>query len=177
MEIAYFLKTLKIYCVFFQDIKQISRIVTSAGKKMILDPDIVVYHDHPLKSLKASFSRALGFSFNHAVVMRSFYGKLVCGSGSSSMITPTYVLRELLSISRISAYFELYPEASKRNIRISLIEFIIIRILGSKLGALAGVLRGSTIRDASYSKIPDLHKHINNVPKNITPIMRKNVIQ
>ena len=150
--------------------------VTSAGKKMVLDPDIVVYHDHPLKSLKASFRRALGYSYNHAVVMRSFYGRLVCGSGSSSMITPSYVLKELLSINGISAYFELYPEAAKRNIRINLVEFIVIRILGSKLGAFAGVLSGSAIRDVSYSKIPDLHNRVEKVPR-MAAMIRKNVVQ
>jgi len=138
---------------------------TKAGMKMILDPEIVVYHDHPLGSLRASFSRSFGYALNHAIVMRTFYGKLVSGSGSSSIVTPTYVMRELLSINGILAYRELYPEALKHNIRINLLEFVFIRFLGSKLGAFVGVLRGSTIRNVSYSKIPNLHKIVDKPSK------------
>lgn len=132
--------------------------VMNAGGKMVLDPDIIVYHDHPLKSLRGSFSRSLGYALNNAIVTRTFYGRLVSGSGSSVAVTPSYVIRELLSINGIQAYREFYPEATCKNIRINLIEFIIVRFLGCKLGSFLGVLRGATIKDASYSKIPDLHR-------------------
>jgi glycosyltransferase involved in cell wall biosynthesis len=140
------------------------------GGKMILDPEIVVYHDHPFKSLRSSFLRSLGYSLNHTIVMRSSYGRLVSGSDSPSLVTPSSVIKELFAINGILVFRELYSEASKRKINTNLLEFVVIRILGSKLGVLIGVIKGSMIRKASYSKIPDLHKQTEKLTKN-SPII------
>jgi len=150
--------------------------VISSGKKMILDPEIIVYHDHPLKSIKASFLRSLGYSSNHAIVMRTNFGRLVSGSGSSSMITPSYVIREALLITGVTAYMELHQEARNRNIKVSLPEFIFIRFIGCKLGVFIGVIRGSMIRNVSYSKILNSHKKAYDLPP-IGSIINDKVIQ
>jgi len=128
---------------------------------MILDPSIVVYHDHPFKSVRGSFLRAAGYSLNHVIVMRSFYGRLVCGSGSPAMVSLGSLIRESLGINAVRTYLELYPEAVRRNIKVSLIQFVIIRFLGSKIIPQAiGIMRGSIIRHVSYSDVPDLHQKI-----------------
>jgi len=147
-----------------------------SGGRMILDPEIIVYHDHPFKSLRSSFLRSLGYSLNHTIVMRSSYGRLVSGSDSPSLVTPASVIREILAINGISVYCELYRQARNRKIQVNLVEFIIIRILGCKLGVLLGVLKGSMIRNVSYSNIPNLHKQTEKL-FTVTPLIEKSVIQ
>jgi hypothetical protein len=110
-------------------------------------------------------------------VKRSSYGRLVSGSNSPSLSTPSSVLRELFCINGINVYRKLHYEASKRKIESSLIEFMVLRIIGSKLGVLLGVLRGSIIRNVSYSNMPNIHSTGNNSKlKMSTEIGEKKVI-
>lgn len=132
------------------------RVVRSGGK-MILDPDIEVYHDHPFKSYKLSFMRSFGYTFNHVIVMKTSYGRLVLGSGSPAMIQVSTLVKELLLINGIKVYRQLHCEAFKRNIRVSLTEFLFIRMLSRELGQLLGAFLAGIRHKVSLETISDLH--------------------
>lgn len=135
------------------------RVIRNGGK-MVLDPAIQVYHDHPFKSLKGSFLRSEGYAFNHVIVMRATYGRLVSGSGAPAMISIGTILREWTSFNAVKAYRQNCDEIRKHGICINLLEFVFIRFIAVKLGQFSGILRGSAKRNVSYSSIPDLHKQI-----------------
>ncbi len=132
------------------------RIVRS-GKKMVLDPDIEVYHDHPLNSCQASFKRSFQYAFNHALVMKSTYGRIVTGSGTPAMLPIGSLIREWLLINGIRAYRESIQRAGENGIRIGLSKFLLIRILSTKLGQWLGVFLAIVKREVSLSEIANTH--------------------
>jgi GT2 family glycosyltransferase len=40
--------------------------------KMIMDPEIEIYHDHPLRSMRNSFRRAFAYARNHVLLLRMY---------------------------------------------------------------------------------------------------------
>ena len=133
------------------------------GGKMILDPEIEVYHDHPFKSVRGSFLRSKGYALNHVIVMRATYGRLVSGSGAPAMISIGTLAREWFLINAVHAYRQNIKAARKWNIDSGLLDFIRIRLIAVKLGQFVGILQGMSIRNVAYSSIPDLHKQIEKI--------------
>ncbi len=131
------------------------RVVRSGGK-MVLDPDIEVYHDHPFKSFKGSFTRSFGYAVNHLLVMRVVYGRIVTGSGSPTMLPIGSLLREWTCLAGIRAYRENRSRALQVGISVGLPEFLFIRLFSTKLGQMTGVFAGAVKRKGSKS-IRDLH--------------------
>jgi len=139
--------------------------VVRAGGRMILDPEIEVYHDHPFGSFKASFNRSLGYAVNHVLVMRTVYGKIVSGSGSPAMLPISSLIREWTCIAGVKTYKEHAAKAFETGIRTSLPEFLFIRLFSTKLGQGIGVFLGATKRKVAFKSVIDLHKraHANEV--------------
>jgi glycosyltransferase involved in cell wall biosynthesis len=135
------------------------RIVRS-GKKMVLDPTIEVYHDHPLNSCRASFKRSFQYAFNHALVMRTSYGRIVTGSGAPAMLPVDSLIKEWLLINGIRAYRESLQRARENGISISLSKFLLIRITSTKLGQWVGVFSALVKRRVSLSGIANTHNQI-----------------
>ena len=132
---------------------------------MILDPKIVVYHDHLFKSTRGSYLRSKGYALNHVLVMRATYGQLVSGSGQPAMAPLSAIVKEALLINAVKTYRHDYSRASEEGIRISLLEFIVIRLLSTKLGQLVGIIKGATKHGVSFLDIPDLHRKIETSPE------------
>jgi succinoglycan biosynthesis protein ExoA len=133
------------------------RVVRSGGK-MVLDPEIEVYHDHPFKSFKGSFTRSYGYAVNHLLVMRAVYGRIVTGSGSPTMLPIGSLLREWTAVAGIAAYKENRSKALAAGIRVSLPEFLFIRLFSTKLGQMVGVFVGAVKRKVAFRSVIDLHK-------------------
>ncbi len=121
------------------------------GGKMVLDPSIEVYHDHPLGSLSLSFTRSFRYARNHIVIMRGVFGKTVSGSGTPKILALGTWIREWTLINAVRTYKEIRPKAYRRNIRVSLIEFLLIYILSTKLGQVLGVIAGVTKKGVELS--------------------------
>lgn len=138
--------------------------VVRCGGKMILDPEIEVYHDHPLGSFSASFRRSFGYAVNHVLVMRAVYGRIVSGSGAPAMVPVSSVLKELTGLAGVKAYTESIAEASALGIRTNLFEFMFIRLFSTKLGQLLGVVAGATKRKVAFRSVIDLHKRLQPSP-------------
>jgi glycosyltransferase involved in cell wall biosynthesis len=132
--------------------------VIKGGGKMILDPEIEVYHDHPFLSFKKSFVRSMGYAINHVLVMRAVYGRIVAGSGQPAMLPVWSLIKESVGITGVVVYKERRNRAFSMGIRISLPEFVFIRLFSTKLGQMAGVLIGATRRKVTFKSIVDLHK-------------------
>jgi glycosyltransferase involved in cell wall biosynthesis len=139
-----------------QDTEFAFRLVRSGGR-MILDPAIEVYHDHPFVSLRKSFLRSLGYTVNHVLIMRACYGRMVAGSGNPARIPLGFLVKEGSGINGVQVYKEVRDRALSAGIRISLPEFVFIRLLSTKLGQSVGVLVGATRRKVTLGSILDLH--------------------
>lgn len=127
------------------------------GSRMILDPEIEVYHDHPFKSYKLSFMRSFGYTLNHVIVMRSSYGRIVSGSGSPAMVPVSTLLKEWFLLNGIKVYRELYFKGLKSGIRVGLPEFLFIRMVSRELGLLIGAFVGAIRPRVTLLSISDLH--------------------
>jgi len=125
---------------------------------MVLDPEIEVYHDHPFKSFKGSFTRSYGYAVNHLLVMRAVYGRIVTGSGSPTMLPIGSLLREWTAIAGVAAYKENRSKALAAGIEVSLPEFLFIRLFSTKLGQMVGVFVGAVKRKVAFRSVIDLHK-------------------
>jgi glycosyltransferase involved in cell wall biosynthesis len=132
------------------------RVVTMGGK-MILDPQIEVYHDHPFKSYKLSFMRSFGYSLNHVIVMRASYGRIVSGSGSPAMVPVSTLVKEWFLVNGVKVYRELYFQGLKSGIHVSLLEFLSIRMFSRELGQLIGAFVGAIRPRVTLLSISDLH--------------------
>lgn len=128
------------------------------GGKMVLDPEIEVYHDHPFKSFRGSFTRSFGYTVNHVLVMRAAYGRIVAGSGAPTMLPITALLREWTGLAGISTYRENRSKALAVGIRVGLPEFLFTRLFSTKLGQLTGAFVGATTRKPAFASVTDLHK-------------------
>jgi glycosyltransferase involved in cell wall biosynthesis len=140
------------------------RVIRSGGK-MVLDPEIEVYHDHPFRSVRGSYLRSSGYALNHVIVMRAAYGRLVSGSGSPAMISLGTFIKEWLALNAIRTYRQNYKEAYQKKIQIGLLEFLAIRLISTKLGQIIGIARGVIKRNVTYSSIPDMHNITEKVTK------------
>lgn len=133
------------------------------GARLVVDPDLVVYHDHPFGSLRGSFLRSYGYTFNHLTVIGSFYRQLG-GDSRSPFDSPTALaaelLKEVLGLTGVRAYRDSRAIAEPRGLRIGLIEFLYLRYSARELGYFLGVLRGllANARRPGEVAVRDLHK-------------------
>ncbi len=111
------------------------------GGKLILDPEIEVFHDHRLGSMRECFMRSFGYSKNHVIVVRALYGRLICGSGQPTMFSLRVFLKELTLVNGVRVYRKLCHKHGRLNIGMSLFEFIRIRML-HMLGQYLGMFYG-----------------------------------
>ncbi len=139
--------------------------VLKCGKKMVLDPEIEVFHDHPLTRSKMSFTRSFRYAINHVLVMREAYGRIVSGSGCPAMIPVGGLIREWTLVGGLKTYRELYPKAYQMNIRVGLIEFLLIRLLSTKLGQAVGVFAGAIKPNSALFAIANTHVKVQNFDK------------
>jgi glycosyltransferase involved in cell wall biosynthesis len=135
--------------------------VVKGGGRLVLDPNIEVYHDHPLRSLSGSFRRSYGYARNHVIVSRNIYGRPVPGSSRITRLFLSSTIRELTLVNPVRVYRESYQKARQHAIKVGLLEFILIRLISTRLGQDLGILRGGTVRDVAASSIKDTHKNEN----------------
>lgn len=114
---------------------------TSHGAKLILDPGIEVYHDHPLGSLKRSFERSYAYAANH-VVMDRLYSDQFGSRAKPWGAFRASLLQEALLINGIRAYRQRRGEAEKHGIRMGLVEFLGARLVGRGFGHVLGLAAG-----------------------------------
>lgn len=127
------------------------------GRRLILDPKIEVYHDHPLKSLQGSFRRSYGYARNHVIVARTMHGRMVPGSSRTTRNFLSAALKELAFVNSRRVYRDLYPTARDHKIEVSLSEFMFIRLFSTKLGQACGVFAGALTRGVTNASVRDLH--------------------
>jgi hypothetical protein len=128
------------------------------GGKLIMDPAIEVYHDHPFKSFLGNFKRSFGYAINHVTVLKASFGKLVAGSHTPVMPPIDSVLREFALVNAAQVYAQAHPRAQKWNVPVksNFFEFAVIRIFSTKLGQLCGVIAGA-LGTKQFSDLKELH--------------------
>ncbi len=132
------------------------------GGKVVLDPEIEVYHDHPFKSFLNNFRRSLGYALNHVLVVRAMFGRIVAGSGMPVFISARSVLMEITLIANIRILKEVHSRAKKWKmpLHVNPLEFILIRIFSSKFGQLIGILVGAFKPRVTMSSVKELHTSV-----------------
>lgn len=128
------------------------------GSKLILDPSIEVYHDHPLRSTSVSYHRSYSYAHNHVVLMRQVYRRLVSGSGKPISFSFRALFSEALQIRGVKAYYECRKEARQRGINVELREFLVIRFFGARLGYYLGTLLGALTPGVDFARLEDTHR-------------------
>ncbi len=130
------------------------------GGKLIMDPEIEVYHDHPFKSFFANFRRSFGYAANHVTILRASYGKLVAGSETNIVPPVGFMLKEFALINAARVYLQSYSRCQKWKVPMerNFLAFAMIRIFSTRLGQLCGILAG-TIRGNEFSEIMELHSN------------------
>jgi len=129
------------------------------GGRLVLDPKIEVYHDHPFKSFLANFKRSFGYAINHVTVIKSIFGKIVAGSGKPVYIPASSVVREVALVAGAQTYLSLRTRARKwhAGVEVGPLEFIFIRVFSTKLGQLAGIAAGALARKVTLARVKELH--------------------
>jgi len=129
------------------------------GGKLIMDPTIEVYHDHPFKSFVGNFKRSFGYAINHVTVIRASFGRMVAGSESPIIFSISSLFKELTLITSARDYVQLRTRARKWDFqfRVNFFEFVLIRILSTKTGQLFGILAGALPGRKSLAKVMELH--------------------
>lgn len=125
-----------------QDMEFVLRAI-SMGARMVLDPEIVVYHDHPFESLRGSLLRSFQYTNNHLTVARGFYGQLSPGAASPlagpNVVLPAF-LKELLGVTGYRAFRDWRQVGRDHSIDIGLLEFLFLRFAGRLPGYVLGVI-------------------------------------
>ena len=133
-----------------QDMEFVLR-AASLGATLVLDPEIMVYHDHPFESLRGSLVRSYKYTKNHLVVARFYYGRLAPSSGSplsGPVVVVPALLKELLGLTGYRAFRDWHRVAQEHSIDIGLVEFMYLRYAARLTGYIAGVLHGLLRPDA-----------------------------
>ncbi len=132
----------------------------SRGVRLLLDPHIEVYHDHPFKSWPLSFTRSYGYARNHTQVMKLLYGRVVSGSGYAAMLSLGYLLKDVLGVNSAKAFEELRRKSLRKEEQIGLFSFIFWGFISKRLGQYLGILVGTLRRDNTERGLLDLHMQI-----------------
>lgn len=145
-----------------QDTEFAFRVVRGGGK-MVLDPAIEVYHDHPLGSFRTCFRRSFRYARNHVGIMRASYGRIVMGFEQLTTVSVLSVIREFVKewfgINGVRAYYEHRPRAAQVNLDVSPLRFLFIRLFSTKLGELLGGFVGVVkIRGTAFDSVVNAHE-------------------
>ena len=135
------------------------------GGKLVMDPEIQVYHDHPFKSFLGNFKRSFGYAINHVTVIRASFGRMVAGSGSPIIFSVSSLYKEITLITSARAYKQFVIRTRKWTtpIRVSFFEFVLLRIFSTKAGQLFGILVGAFPGRNDLFRVMELH---NSKPQN-----------
>jgi Glycosyl transferase family 2 len=130
----------------------------SRGGRLLLDPSIQVYHDHPFKSLKGCILRSYRYSLNHIIVMRTIeQGEPARQPLVSAIDALRNIALELVLVNGVIAYREVSPTARSRGIDIGLVEFMLIHMVGREISRYLGLAAGFLRPRPSAGSVRDLH--------------------
>ncbi len=128
--------------------------LASRGVRFLLDPEIEVYHDHPMKSLSNSLRHSWAYAENHMILMRAENnGRLVARTRASVVVSARSFLEDWLLVRPTRAYVQQYPKVVRYGIKVGLLEFLFLWLLSTKLGSTAGTISGIIKRDVSVRDI------------------------
>ena len=129
------------------------------GGKLVMDPDMQVYHDHPFRSFLGNFKRSFGYAINHVTVIKASFGRMVAGSGSPIIFSVSSLYKEITLITSARAYKQFVIRTSKWKapVRVSFFEFALLRLFSTKAGQLFGILAGALPGRKNLSSILELH--------------------
>lgn len=132
--------------------------VLEGGGRLVLDPSITVYHDHPLRSLPGSIRRAYGFAKNHILLLRLHDTR---AGGASQFISVVDFLagtaNELLLVAGVRAFRRAAVVARDYDIRVGVLEFLWIRGLTMGIARNAGMAAGFLRRRESLGTLVNMH--------------------
>jgi glycosyltransferase involved in cell wall biosynthesis len=116
------------------------------GAKIVVDPTIQIYHDHPYKSVKSSYRRAFTYTNNFAIIREG-----------QVMLSARMVGADLLKWYGVKTYYEHRRKAHEYGMDKGLFNFLVARFFGLQLGQLHGSVQGTFSRKRGQTKVTDTH--------------------
>lgn len=140
-----------------QDSEFAFRVIRDGGK-LVLDPSIEVYHDHPQYGLSLVARRSFGYAYNHMLLAKAFYGRLRLDHESPLRFDFPLEVSNLLGLRALRAYRDRYPTARRWGIEVGFAEFFFVRQFlrypAHYIGLVVGYLRPA----AKMESLIDLHR-------------------
>ncbi|MGA7845703.1 MAG: glycosyltransferase [Thermoplasmata archaeon] len=140
-----------------QDIEFAFRVVRSGGR-LVLDPAIEVYHNHPQKSLSFVLRRSFGYAYNHMLVVKIFYGRLKPAEGMPIRIDLGQQVANILGLRARRVYRERHQAASSWGINIGFWEFLFIRQCVRFPAHYLGLVLGYLTPAPNLESVRNLHR-------------------
>lgn len=140
------------------DTEMIYRAVTS-GARFVTDPDSVVVHDHPLRSLQLCLGRSYGVARNQGALWLSH--RKGQGAGAPIISPPVdmgYQLAESVGLLSAFVYRDWKWDAVARGMPVPFVRFMALRVV-TRMTRAVGLLRGLTSHAPNESSMVDLHHH------------------
>lgn len=159
-----------------QDVEFAFRVL-GVGGRLILDPTISVYHDHPFRSLRESFSRAFGFAHNQILVMRQ--RAQANGATKSFVSVPEFLTSvggEVLLVGGLRAFRRIQPAAAEHGIRVGLAEFLWIRFLIVGIARQAGMMTAFLRQKKSLGALVNMHTDQQKRPESRAPALGRDIL-
>jgi glycosyltransferase involved in cell wall biosynthesis len=113
----------------------------SFGIKLIIDPDIQVIHDHPLKSVVGLFRKSASYTTRHMNIVKGLNGRMMIGGKSGVGFSLSQIVSDFLLIEAVRTYFASIPMMEKAGIRINVVMFVALRAVFN-MGQFYGFFRG-----------------------------------
>jgi glycosyltransferase involved in cell wall biosynthesis len=129
-----------------------------SGARLVLDPTIEVYHDHPQRALSLVLRRSFGYAYNHMVLVKAFYGGLRSENELPIRLDLPAQVANLMGIKARRAYRERYPTAVQWGIKIGFPEFFFIRQFVRYPAHYLGFIVGFVRRAPEIDSLRDLHR-------------------
>jgi len=128
------------------------------GARMALDPDIEIYHDHPMRSIKGSWLRSFYYGRNHVILLRSGFGRTkwpYYASWPYSLNT----LQDFTMVRGTRIWKQQRATAEKFRIRPGLLRFLFLKFFAFKTANVFGWIMGMLypVGKVAGTEISDAH--------------------
>jgi len=108
-------------------------------RHVIIDPDIMIIHDHPLGGATNCFRKSMAYGRLHVGMIKKIHKRMVLGESVGITLSIRGLGGDLLGINAIKGYKQWKPLMDRVGIHANCLQFVIVRMV-HKMGQLTGIL-------------------------------------
>lgn len=113
----------------------------SIGLKLLIDPNIKVIHDHPLKSVAGLFRKSAAYTTRHIKIVKGLNGRMMIGGRSGIGFSLSQIVSDFLLIEAVKTFSVSRPMMEKAGVKTNALRFVILRAVFN-MGQFYGFFRG-----------------------------------